>query len=127
MPRANFGLAHSSGKDLICPGLKLTDQFKTDFRNNSRSNPLKVKVFSVISRPTKTILIRDLDWYLHPLDTYKSVQIERTQDLNQIYEGKGSGLLHVDDPSKCLTRYIQLRDGEKYQVYSRYFYSKRHR
>lgn len=46
--------------------------------------------------------------------------MENDADLKEIYEGKGSALYLLAEPRKLLTKFKQLKDGEKYGVFSRY-------
>jgi hypothetical protein len=46
--------------------------------------------------------------------------VESDADMKEIYESKGSALYLISEPRKRLTKFKQLKDGEKYGVYSRY-------
>ena len=46
--------------------------------------------------------------------------VESDADMEKIYEGKGSALYLISEPKKRLTKLKQLKDGEKYGVFSRY-------
>jgi len=68
----------------------------------------------------KTIYIRDIDEECRPLDSYTEVLVGSDADMKEIYESKGSALYLLTEPKKLLTKFKQLKDGEKYDVFSRY-------
>ncbi|KAJ2986781.1 hypothetical protein HDV02_006571 [Globomyces sp. JEL0801] len=78
----------------------------------------KYGVFSPIT--SKTIYIRDIDEEFKPLDSYTEVVVESDADLKEIYESKASALYLIGEPNKQLTKFRQLKDGERYGVFSRY-------
>jgi hypothetical protein len=69
---------------------------------------------------SKTIFVQDIDEECRPVDSFTKVVVENNDDLKQIYEGKGSALYQLTNPKDRVTKFKQLIDGEKYNVYSRY-------
>ncbi|KAI8896917.1 hypothetical protein BC833DRAFT_658974 [Globomyces pollinis-pini] len=96
--------------DAISPKVPIAEAFK----NNSDINPFYVKILS------KTIFIQDIDIDRHPIDSFGEYVVENDADIIQIFEGVGSALYSLTNPNKCITKFKQLVDGEKYNVYSRY-------
>lgn len=54
------------------------------------------------------------------INSFTKVIVENDVDLKQIFEGKGSALFLLSNPKKLITKFKQLIDGERYNVYSRY-------
>jgi hypothetical protein len=112
----------SLDKEPIKPWLKMAEILKADLMNNSGESPLFVKIIPATQDPiaSKTIYIRDIDEECQPLDSYTEVVVESDADMEKIYESKGSALYLITEPKKRLTKFKQLKDGEKYSVFSRY-------
>ncbi|KAI3655834.1 hypothetical protein MP638_006493 [Amoeboaphelidium occidentale] len=103
------------GKEALAPTLKMEDLLHTDaFKRNSDTSPLYTEIAS------KTIFIRDIDEECRPLKTFTKFLVENDAGLRGIFENKGSSLFRVSDPDKKITSFLQLEDGEKYEVHSRY-------
>jgi hypothetical protein len=120
---SQIALFTSLDKKALRPGLALKDLLKTDeFKNNTDESPLFVKIIPATQDPiaSKTIYIRDIDEECKPLDTCTEVLVECDADMERIYESKGSALYLITEPKKRLTKFKQLKDGEKYGVFSRY-------
>ena len=120
---SQVALYSSLEKEALRPGLKITELFnKDEFMNNSDQRPLFVKIIPLTQDPleSKTIYIRDIDDECKPLDTFTEVVLENDADMEKIYESKGSALYLINEPKKRLTKFKQLKDGEKYGVFSRY-------
>ena len=123
---SQVALYTSIEKEALRPGLKITELFNRDeFMKNSDQRPLFVKLIPEIQDPieSKTIYIRDIDEECKPLDTFTQVVVENDADMKEIYENNGSALYLITDPKKRLTKFKQLKDGEKYGVFSRYEHS----
>jgi len=75
----------------------------------------KYEIFGAIY--SKTIYIRDIDEDCRPLDSYKEVLVRNEADMKAIYEGKGSALYLLTEPKERLTKFKQLKDGEKYEIF----------
>jgi hypothetical protein len=82
--------------------------------------PLFVKTQESITTTQKTIFVQDIDEECRPVDSFTEVIVENDVDLKQIFEGKGSALYLLSNPKKRITKFKQLIDGERYNVYSRY-------
>ena len=86
--------------------------------------PLYVKVLQQAPLSShilsKSIFIQDIDEECRPIDSFTEVVVENDADLKQIYGGKGEALYQLANPKKRITKFKQLIDGEKYNVYSRY-------
>lgn len=120
---SQVALFSSLDKEPIKPGLTIKELLKTDaLKKNSDEYPLFVKLIpaSLDSIASKTIYIRDIDEECRPLDSYTEVLVESDADMKEIYESKGSALYLLTEPKKRLTKFKQLKDGEKYGVFSRY-------
>ena len=109
-------------KEAIDPGVAVKDLLNFDSMNNTSKTPLFVKIIPLTPDPieSKTIFIRDIDAECKPLDSYTEFVVESDQQMKEIYENKGSALYHINEPKKSLTTFKQLKNGEKYAVYSRY-------
>ena len=71
----------------------------------------------------KTIYIRDYEFQSNLEDTFSKYSVYNDVDLKEIYriyDGTGIGLSHISEPKKLITKYWQLKNGEKYHIYSRY-------
>ena len=66
----------------------------------------------------KKIFIQDIDEECRPIDSFIAFVVENDADLKAIFEGKGSALYLLSDPKNLFTKFKQLIDGEKYNVYS---------
>jgi hypothetical protein len=113
----------SLDKEAVDPGLAIKDLFKMDgLKNNTSKTPLFVKVIPTTQDTiaSKTIHIRDIDEECKPLDSYTEVVVECDAHIKEIYENKGSALYKITEPKKRITMFKQLKDGEKYGVFSRY-------
>ncbi len=104
----------SLDKEPLRPGLKITDLLLTDLKENTDESPLFVKLSS------KTIYIRNIDEECRPRDSFTEVVVEGDADMKEIYERKGSALYLITDPEKRITKFNQLKDGQKYGVFSLY-------
>ena len=113
-------LFSSLHKEPIKPWLLISELLKTDL--NSGESPLFVKLIPVTndSIASKTIYITDIDEECRPLDSFTEVLVESDADMKEIYESKGSALYLLTEPKTRLTKFKQLKDGEKYGVFSRY-------
>lgn len=121
---SQVALFASLDKEPLRPGLEITELLKTDqFKNNSDQTPLLIIPTTQDAIASKTIYIRDIDDECKPLDAYTEVVVECDDDLKEIYESKGSALYLVTEPKKLLTKFKQLKDGEKYDVFSRHLQS----
>ncbi len=120
---SQIALFTSLDQKALRPGLALKDLLKTDdFKNNTDVSPLFVKIIPATQDPiaSKTIYIQDIDEECKPLDSYSKFLVESDADLKEIYESKGSALYLISEPKTKLTKFKQLKDGEKYSVFSRY-------
>ena len=110
----------SLDKKPLDPRLAIKDLLKTDdFKNNSGESPLFVKLFPPVGQDataSKTIYIRDVG----SLDSYTEFMVESDADIKRICEAEGLALYLVSEPAKLLTKFTQLKHGEKYDVFSRY-------
>jgi hypothetical protein len=79
---------------------------------------LFVKILSL--QPSKTIFIREIDEELWPTDEFGEYLVESDADIERICEGKGSALFPLTDPDARIRKFKQLKDGEKYDVFTRY-------
>jgi hypothetical protein len=87
---------------------------------NTDESPVFVKTQESITTTQNTIFVHDIDAECVPLDSFTEVIVENDVDLKQIFEGKGSALYLLSNPKKRITKFKQLIDGERYNVYSRY-------
>jgi len=120
---SQVALFSSLDKEALDPGLAINELLKTEYsKKNSSKIPLFVKLIpaSLDSIASKTIYIRDIDEECRPLDSYTEVSVESDADMKEIYESKGSALYLLTEPKKRLTKFKQLKDGGKYDVFSRY-------
>jgi hypothetical protein len=63
------------------------------------------------------LFVQDIDEECRPIGSFTK---ENNDDLKQIFEGKGSALYQLTNPKFRVTKFKQLIDGEKYNIYSRY-------
>lgn len=120
---SQIALFTSLDKQALRPGLEIKKLLNTEsFKNNTDESPLFVKIIPATqdSIASKTIYIRDIDEECQPIDSYTEVLVESDADMKEIYESKGSALYLITEPKKRLTKFKQLKDGEKYGVFSRY-------
>lgn len=120
---SQVALFTSLDQEALRPGLSVKDLLKTtDFKNNTDESPLFVKIIPTTQDTiaSKTIHIRDIDEECKPLESCTEVVVECDVDMKEIYESKGSALFLITEPKKLITKFKQLKDGEKYGVFSRY-------
>jgi hypothetical protein len=72
------------------------------------------------STTQKTIFVQDIDEKFRSIDSFTVVVVCNEADLQQIFGERGTALYQLSHPKKAITKFKQLIDGEKYNVYSRY-------
>jgi hypothetical protein len=85
----------------------------------SAKTPLFVKTIV----PTKTIFIQEVDEEYRPIESFTKFSVQCDSDIDKIIGKKGEALYKISNPNEGITKFSQIEDGEKYNVYSRYLKS----
>jgi hypothetical protein len=76
-----------------------------------------------VGTSTKTIYIQEVDEEYRPIESFTKVTVESDADVKDIIGKKGEALYKISNPNERITKFKQIEDGEKYNVYSRYLKS----
>lgn len=83
----------------------------------------KTPLFVKPTVPTKTIFIQEVDEEYRPIESFTKATVESDADVDRIIGKKGEALYKISNPNERITKFKQIEDGEKYNVYSRYLKS----
>jgi hypothetical protein len=101
-----------SDKSPLAPHLKLEHIPTTT--GSSAQTPIIVKTAQ------KTIYIQNVDEYCSPVDSFTEATVESDADIKQILGHKGEALYLLSNPKRRITKFSQVKDGDKYGIFSAY-------
>ena len=80
-----------------------------------------VKTQESTTTTQKTIFVQDIDEKCRPIaNQFSKFIVESDKDFRALYGTKGEALYQPGNPELKITKFKQLIDGERYNVYSRY-------